>query len=222
MTDVSAAALLENVESVPYQTITHWLSRLPKEDINRASSLKSPLRKRQFVIGRTILSQLIFDRLGVQCNISTRSNKQPYVSEPKLFCSISHSGTALFVGYSTIAPFGLDIEHHKPRAFKRLTQHAFHTSEYEALLDLNEEEHMLWFYSCWTRKEAYSKALGTGLTQSILSQPALTHAPPKNNIAVQQFQQFTISTIHLNPAPVPLFTVHPQKGSTKVCFKLAI
>jgi 4'-phosphopantetheinyl transferase len=63
---------------------------------------------------------------------------------------------------------GLDVE--KVRHLESLTEMArkhFSPSEFAALDALADEARELAFYRCWTRKEAYIKALGEGLSMPL-------------------------------------------------------
>ena len=51
----------------------------------------------------------------------------------------------------------------------QIVQRHFSDAEFEALDRLEGEARQLAFYRCWTRKEAYIKALGEGLTMSLSS-----------------------------------------------------
>ena len=63
---------------------------------------------------------------------------------------------------------GIDVEYLRalPSALE-LAQRYFTPSETQQLLSLTEPERIHAFFACWTRKEAYIKALGKGLFQSL-------------------------------------------------------
>lgn len=68
---------------------------------------------------------------------------------------------ALVVGRAV----GVDIEYRQPiEHFEAVARHNFAPSEYLALMALPEVRRERAFYACWTRKEAYVKALGQGLS----------------------------------------------------------
>ncbi len=92
---------------------------------------------------------------------------KPYVAAAGPFFNLSHSGKLALVGVSA-TELGLDVE--KVRHLESLTEIArkhFSTAEFAALDALHGDERELAFYRCWTRKEAYIKALGEGLSMPL-------------------------------------------------------
>ena len=92
---------------------------------------------------------------------------KPYMADDELQFNLSHSGKLGLIGVSRIE-LGLDVE--KVRHLESLTQIAerhFSASEFGALDELQDEARELAFYRCWTRKEAYIKALGEGLSMAL-------------------------------------------------------
>lgn len=77
--------------------------------------------------------------------------------------NLSHSAQLAMIAVAA-APLGIDCE--KMRHLERLLdigRRQFSAVEYEALQKIPEADRLLAFYRCWTRKEAYVKALGLGL-----------------------------------------------------------
>ena len=84
----------------------------------------------------------------------------------------------LFATFANVLPIGLallatmrggligcDIEWRNPDlACPRVAERLFASEEYEALTALPSEQWTAGFFNCWTRKEAYVKALGLGLS----------------------------------------------------------
>ncbi len=83
------------------------------------------------------------------------------------FFNVSHSGKLALVGVAN-TELGLDLE--KIRHLESLNEIArrhFSESEFTALDALPGDARQLAFYRCWTRKEAYIKALGEGLSMPL-------------------------------------------------------
>lgn len=81
-----------------------------------------------------------------------------------LHFNLSHSGDLALIAINRECPIGVDIERAKPgRPFQRLSERFFSGIESSILCSLPQEEQESAFYACWTRKEAYLKAIGTGL-----------------------------------------------------------
>ncbi|HIF06484.1 MAG TPA: 4'-phosphopantetheinyl transferase superfamily protein [Gemmatimonadetes bacterium] len=79
--------------------------------------------------------------------------------------NLSDSGTKGLVAVSRGVRIGVDIEHARGnRSFTGIADRFFAQSESDALRALPSESRPAAFYRAWTRKEAYLKAWGTGLT----------------------------------------------------------
>jgi len=91
--------------------------------------------------------------------------------------NMSHShGMALYcVGLER--QLGADIEKiREDMSFEKIAKRFFSSLEYEALQKLPDDQLKYGFFNCWTRKEAYIKAKGEGLS-SLISRFAVSLAP---------------------------------------------
>ena len=79
--------------------------------------------------------------------------------------NLSHSGDIALVGVTLQSPLGVDIELIRDIPdFLAVADRCFAPSEIEQLLRLAPAQRCEGFYMTWTRKEAYIKALGLGMT----------------------------------------------------------
>ena len=83
--------------------------------------------------------------------------------------NLSHAAGLALVAISLRREIGVDIEHlnRKVGHMQDIAKRFFAPGEYERLCALPREEQRRAFFCCWTRKEAYLKAMGTGLTHSL-------------------------------------------------------
>lgn len=92
---------------------------------------------------------------------------KPYLEGDGLAFNLSHSGQLALVA---VAPEEIGVDVEKVRRLESLTQIAerhFSEREFGALDGLVGDARELAFYRCWTRKEAYIKALGEGLSMAL-------------------------------------------------------
>jgi len=92
---------------------------------------------------------------------------KPFLDGGGLSFNLSHSGQLALVAV-TSEEVGVDVE--KARRLDSLMQIAerhFSDREFGALRALAQGDRELAFYRCWTRKEAYIKALGEGLSLAL-------------------------------------------------------
>jgi len=81
---------------------------------------------------------------------------------------VSHSGNSIVYAITRKACIGIDIEHIKLDVdINALAKKIFLEDEYIRFLNISDDEKPLAFYRYWTRKEAYLKAIGTGLHYSL-------------------------------------------------------
>ena len=83
--------------------------------------------------------------------------------------NLSHAAGLALIAVSLRCDIGVDVEHlsRKVGHMQDLAKRFFAPGEYERLRALPREERRRAFFYCWTRKEAYLKAVGTGLTHSL-------------------------------------------------------
>jgi 4'-phosphopantetheinyl transferase len=126
--------------------------------------------QRRFQIGHGALRLILAGYLEADpASLDYRQGPRgkPYLVGDGLSFNLSHSGKLALIGVSK-QELGLDIE--KVRHLESLTQIAqrhFSDAEYKKLDALDGQARELAFYRCWTRKEAYIKALGEGLSMAL-------------------------------------------------------
>lgn len=98
-------------------------------------------------------------------SIALELHDKPFLDSHPLGFNLSHSADRGMIAISRIAEIGVDMEMlrlpHNPRS---LAESVFSASELETLARVPDTELASAFFTCWTRKEAYLKALGVGLT----------------------------------------------------------
>jgi 4'-phosphopantetheinyl transferase len=84
---------------------------------------------------------------------------------PPLHFSLSHSGSLALVGVGTV-PLGVDVEKLPGAETVDVCSKALHPEEQSELAAAQGDERRHLFGRIWTRKEAFLKGLGTGLSRS--------------------------------------------------------
>lgn len=91
--------------------------------------------------------------------------KPDYKFQTSLKFNISHSGNMIVMAFTRNFDIGVDIEKLKDDFdVIDIAQHFFSPDEIQTLEALPEKEQVHGFYRCWTRKEAFIKAKGSGLS----------------------------------------------------------
>jgi 4'-phosphopantetheinyl transferase len=82
--------------------------------------------------------------------------------------NLSHSHEVALVAVTRDAAVGVDVEHVRSDfASEEIARRFFSRLEVETFSSLPKEEKVAAFFRCWTRKEAYIKAIGKGLSQPL-------------------------------------------------------
>ncbi|MDF2839185.1 MAG: 4-phosphopantetheinyl transferase [Evtepia sp.] len=128
------------------------------------------------IFGGTQDSSLAFLHrvLKLACNLETLPSishttlGKPFFPEcPQLHFSLSHSENRIVCALDS-HPIGVDIEIMKPRQ-NDLPSYALTAEEYANYLSLGGD--WLAFYNLWTKKEAWSKYTGEGLSKTFRKAP---------------------------------------------------
>ena len=86
--------------------------------------------------------------------------QKPYLDAPVSF-NITHSGEYIVCAISKTVKVGIDVEEIKEIPLIDFTQF-FYQEEWQAVLDSVDSLHA--FYTLWTKKEAFLKVIGSGLS----------------------------------------------------------
>ena len=122
----------------------------------------------RFAVGRMALRTLCSSYLSVnELDIKYDLNEygKPFMPGSALQFNLSHSGDRVALAFCWEDLIGIDVEEMLPQKdFLQVASRFFSPSERAALHNLEGEEQRLSFYRCWTRKEAFVKALGLGVS----------------------------------------------------------
>ena len=137
---------------------------------DRMARFRFAEHRRRFQISHGALRRILGGYLGADPrDVLFRHGPRgkPFLDGDGPSFNLSHSGQLAMVAVAGVE-IGVDVE--KVRRLESLTQIAerhFSDSEFGALDELLGAAKELAFYRCWTRKEAYIKALGEGLSMAL-------------------------------------------------------
>ncbi len=137
----------------------------------RLRRMRSVTKKREYLAGRCLTRRVVGDLTDTEprdVRIEHGPNGKPDLARTHgLHVNLSHSGERALLAVSRHGPIGVDIEVGRTgRPFARLSRRFFAPSEHEWIQGLAAADVASGFYRLWTLKEAYLKAIGTGLTLS--------------------------------------------------------
>ncbi len=149
-----------------------WQEVLASDERERASRFHFETDRRNFTACRALLR--IFLGAFLQqppdtLRFSYSAHGKPELAGPnapdKLRFNVSHSGELALLGFVRGRRIGIDVEafrHDADRA--AIVRRFFSRTEQRAIGALPEPEQEAAFFACWTRKEAFIKAKGEGLS----------------------------------------------------------
>lgn len=147
-------------------------SVLQPEEKRRADKFRFAHLRRAFIVGRSALRIL----LGRYLNVSPASIKFSYEPTGKpgiagnapVRFNISHSEGLTVIAIAVHCDIGIDVEQIRPIAeMHEIAERCFCSEEAAELLSLPSDQRERAFFLCWTRKEAYIKATGDGLSTNL-------------------------------------------------------
>ena len=147
---------------------------LSADERDRASRFCFERDRRRYICARRALRALLAGHLGVGAEDVTfryGSNGKPALSgqfEGRFTFNVSHSGGLALVAISRNVEIGVDVEVVRPLDdAHELASRFFAPREAERLRALPSHAVPSAFFACWTRKEAYLKAIGSGLAKPL-------------------------------------------------------
>ena len=152
-----------------------FLKFLSLKEINRSERFKFLNDKRTYIISHASVNKKISELLGedfATLKINYFNNRKPYVEQSNLDFNLSHSSDyfAFVISDHGDISVGIDIEViRKKLNIEPIIESFFHENEINYILKSNSNNLSMLqkFYEIWTRKEAFNKMLGTGLTEEI-------------------------------------------------------
>jgi 4'-phosphopantetheinyl transferase len=140
-------------------------------EMARADALKFARHRHEFVSSHALLRMIAGAHLGVapgEVRFGSNLYGRPRILNPTaepLHFSLSHSDGLIVIALSKHESVGIDVERIRPIAgLESVARSHFTESETSKLEGLADFERLNAFFRCWTRKEAFVKATGLGMS----------------------------------------------------------
>ncbi len=170
--DIEVVTTPLSARAEPLSALAGLLSAAERQ---RASRFVFDRDRRRFIVSRARLRQLLGARLGVapeSVELIYGAHGKPAVAagpaDPDLRFNVSHCDDLAVYAFSYARDVGVDVE--AVRAIPdadRIAARFFSRRENEAYQALDARDKPLGSFNCWTRKEAFIKALGDGLSHPL-------------------------------------------------------
>jgi 4'-phosphopantetheinyl transferase len=145
---------------------------LSQAERHRAQQFRFEDDRRRYAVAHVALRRILADYLGTAAAgiafSATSHGKPELVNGSGLQFNLSHSGEQALVAVTSGRRVGIDIERHRDDLdCMQLARRFFSKQEIYDLEHVCASSRARAFFDCWTRKEAYVKAIGHGLSHPL-------------------------------------------------------
>ena len=161
----------------PAEIVESLRRLLSTDEQSRAARFHFEKDRRNFIVARGGLRKLLGRYLEIApADLSFTYGDQgkpalaPEVAQKltPLKFNLAHSGSLAVYAFTLLGEIGIDLEHIKPEfTGDDIAQRFFSATEVACLDQLSADARALAFFNCWTRKEAFIKAKGMGLSLAL-------------------------------------------------------
>jgi 4'-phosphopantetheinyl transferase len=148
---------------------------LSDDERGRAERFHFPIHRERYIVARGTLRILLGryldcppERIGFSYGPKGKPSLADVSTPERLEFNVAHSEQVAVLGFIWGRPVGVDVEH--IRSMKDMAQVAarfFSAEEYKIWQAVSAEQQDEAFFNCWTRKEAYIKVIGEGLSHPL-------------------------------------------------------
>jgi 4'-phosphopantetheinyl transferase len=159
----------------PDEVVAALATVLADDERERASRFVFPRDRRRFTVTRACLRVLVARCCGARAaairfvySAHGKPALAPAASAPPVHFNVSHAADLALIALTRDAPLGIDVEAVRPLPdLLAIASRFFTAGETETIVTAPPQDRELAFFLCWTRKEAFSKALGDGLSLAL-------------------------------------------------------
>ena len=159
----------------PTETIEKLALILSTDEQIRANKFHFSKHRNRFIVARAILRKILGNYLQIdpkELLFKYSSRGKPALnnneSEEQIQFNLSHSEDLALYGFTYNLQIGVDLEYFRPTCdVENIAQRFFSPREYNIINSISDQEKQRTFLQIWTAKEAYLKATGEGLGNSL-------------------------------------------------------
>jgi len=190
----------------PLKVLDRLQETLSEEEKERAARFHFAADRDHFIASHGCLRGVLARYLHCepqQFRFSTNSHGKPAVNGQNVEFNLSHSGDFALIVIAQEGKVGVDVERIRSGISSHvIAQQYFSAFEFEELQSLPLEQRETAFFTCWTRKEAYIKAQGQGLSLPL--------------------ESFDVSLIPNEPATLRATRPNPEEAARWTLFALDV
>jgi 4'-phosphopantetheinyl transferase len=197
------------------QPLELYETLLARDEIERADRFKFPHLRQHFVVARGVLRLMLARYLATdaaELRFKYGAQGKPRVASTEaLHFNLAHSGGLALVALAQ-RELGVDVEAIRPLPdHEQIARRFFSETEIEQLNTVPAAQQPLAFFNCWTRKEAFLKATGDGLSRPLDSfsvsmrpdEPASLLSINGQNVGVWQLSSIEPANNYVGAVAIP-------------------
>jgi len=140
-------------------------------EIDKAASFKLPLMRDRYILVRALSREILaryLQKTASELQFIYGEYGKPALADQQMHFNLSHTGDQLLMAVANFPHIGVDIEQVRPRTnLQGMAKRCFSSQEYQAWEVLPAAKQSDVFYTLWTKKEAYVKAIGRGIAMGL-------------------------------------------------------
>lgn len=193
------------------EALTKFAVSLAPDERERAARFHFPIHRDRFIAGRGLLRKLLASYLGKEpgaLEFIYGPQGKPSLTGPAgtLHFNVAHSEDLLLIALSRSGIVGVDVEQVRTLPdFEELVAGFFSPHESSRYRSLPARQKPAAFFNLWTRKEAWLKATGEGITH-LLNQVEVSFLPS------EQARLLRLPAAYLNTLSWSLYELAPKPG----------
>jgi 4'-phosphopantetheinyl transferase len=196
---------IDHSDFVPlYPELVSLLSADERQRLERYHFVKD---RNRFAIGRGILRRILAHYSGAkpsELSFSYNSLDKPYLEgqQKRLSFNISFSKGIQLAAIASNMSVGIDVEF-IDTSFPALevAKQYFSREEITSLRDLQPDLQTAAFFDCWTKKEAYTKGVGEGLSHPLPEMTIVSGSSNSFSVSSHEVETTGWSVMSFVPAP---------------------
>ena len=157
---------------LPSSQVQRLRGILTDDELDRANRFTFEIDQQRFIAARGILRSILSRYITIYSGLLRFYYNQygkpflaPEFSSYPLKFNLSHSGSLALYAITRNMEIGVDVERVRSDfEYEEIAKRFFSVNEVAILRTIPTEKKLEAFYNCWTRKEAYIKAHGKGLS----------------------------------------------------------
>ena len=191
-------------DTMQFDNFSRYVRLLPPERREKISRYRFDKDKL-----RSLAAGLLIRRVTGGGELIYGEHEKPYLADEALFFSVSHSGDIVAIASDT-AEVGCDVEVIPAEKRLKIADRFYHPNEREYVYSSDDKTRA--FCRIWTRKEAYLKMTGEGISSDFTAFDT-TSEPLTSQIYTKDMGEYSLSVC--SAEPIAEENIHISKSELK-------